>query len=403
MRVHKNRSLPCFVSCVVFSCLISESRSVVAAPPVDGAKVRFKKTSIDSIFRSEGVAVADINGDGKKDIVAGYVWYSAPDWKMNLITDKAPEYDPKGYSNSFCTFADDLNGDNRPDVIVVDFPGTPTWWFENPSDLGQPWTKHVLTPVTNNESPQYLDVDGDGKSDLLCGFNSDAKDPDSDTRQMGFASRSNPPSAIWILKAISGKASPGAKKYDHGLGLGDLNGDGRKDVLCPDGWWEAPASSSESSWKFHANPFGQGAQFQVFDYDGDGDADVITSSPHAYGIWWHEQVSPGKFEKHEIDGTFSQTHSTVLADLNGDGLPDLVTGKRWWAHAAGDPGVDEPAVIYWFELSRENGKPVWIPRQFDHNSGVGTQFEVADVDGDGLLDVVTSNKKGVHFFKQYRD
>jgi hypothetical protein len=173
-------------------------------------------------------------------------------------------------------------------------------------------------------------------------------------------------------------------------------------VLNPDGWWEQPADKSQSPWKFHPVPFGQGAHFQVYDYDGDGDADVITTSPHAYGIWWHEQLPDGTFAKHEIDKSFSQTHATVLVDLNSDGLPDLVTGKRWWAHAKGDPGGDEAAVFFWYELKRENGRPVWIPHQFDHDSGVGTQFEVADVNGDKLPDIIASSKKGVHYFEHVR-
>jgi hypothetical protein len=369
-----------------------------------GAKIRFEKLQLDPVFRSEGVAVADINNDGKLDIVAGYVWYEAPDWKMHTILETAPEYDPRGYSNSFCTFAEDLNGNGWTDIIVVDFPGTPTWWFENPGTTGEPWKRHTLTPVTNNESPQYVDVNGDGELNLLAAYSPNPDEPDGPDRRMAYMKRKEDPYQPWEIVPISAPGAPGTQRYSHGLGLGDVNGNGRNDILCGDGWWEAPESAGETPWKFHPAPFGGlGAQIYAYDFIGNGVSDVLTSSPHAYGMWWHEQVGANEWKTHEIDSSISQLHAVCLADIDGDGLPDIVTGKRWWAHVQGDPGVDDPAVICWYQLVRENGRPQWIRHQFDHDSGVGTQFEVTDVDGDGLLDVVTSNKKGVHVFLQRRD
>ena len=397
----------CSLACLVLmsgTIMLELPRSVRAEETGKSNNIKFEKRQLDEVFRSEGVAVGDFNHDGKQDIAAGYVWYEAPDWKMHAIIEKAPEYQPKGYSNSFCTFAEDINGDGWLDIVVVDFPGTPTWWFENPHNAKGPWKKHTATPVTNNESPQMLDVDGDGKRELIAAFSADPKQPDGPTRQMAYMQYGDDATKVWTIHALSEQEAPGTKKYSHGLGVGDVNGDGRRDFLCAEGWWEAPESSAKQPWTFHAAPFGGlAAQMHVYDYDGDGDADVLSSSPHAFGIWWHEQVAPNKWKTHEIDNSFSQTHGLCLADINGDGLPDFVTGKRWWAHGGRDPGGDQPAVMVWFELSRENGRPVWTPHQFDHNSGVGTQFEVADVDGDGLLDVVTSNKRGVFYFRQVRE
>ncbi len=140
----------------------------------------------------------------------------------------------------------------------------------------------------------------------------------------------------------------------------------------------------------------------VYDFDGDGDADVLTSAAHNIGIWWYEQTKEG-WTQHEIDNSFSQSHALCLADINRDGLPDFVTGKRWWAHGpGGDPNPGDPAVVVWFELSRKDGKPQWKAHRIDDDSGVGTQFEVADVDRDGLLDVVTVNKKGARWFQQQK-
>ena len=102
-------------------------------------------------------------------------------------------------------------------------------------------------------------------------------------------------------------------------------------------------------------------------------------------------------------GVVDEDLGAVLADFNGDGLMDFVTGKRWWAHTSGDPGINEPAILMWFQLSRKEGKPVWTKHVIDEGSGVGIQFVVTDVNGDGLLDVVTSNKKGVYYFEQRRE
>ena len=393
--------------------------SMLAGAAEEGSPVRFRKVVLDPLFRSEGVAVGDYNRDGKLDIAAGYVWFAAPDWKMYVISAEPPvangalrgappHYDPTGYANSFCNFAEDLNGDGWTDLIVVDFPGTPTWWFENPRGIDRPWTRHVLTPVTNNESPDLLDLDGDGQRELIAAFSPDPQQPDGPNRQMAVIKRTADPTAVWQRQAVSVEGAPGTRRYSHGLGVGDINGDGRKDIVSGGGWWEAPEKADGQPWKFHAAIFGEpgaegrAAHIGVQDFDGDGDADLLATSPHAFGIWWHEQQSDGQWQRHLIDNSFSQTHAVCMADINGDGMLDFVTGKRWWAHAKGDPGGDQAAVFCWFEFRRENGKPVWIRHQFDDNSGPGTHFEVADVNGDGRLDIVASSKKGVHYFEQIR-
>src|SRR5262245_21499044 len=90
-----------------------------AAAQNSASAISFKRSVLDTVFRSEGVAVGDFNHDGKQDIAAGTVWYAAPDWKMRLAADTAPVYDPLSYSHAFQTFADDLNGDGWTDLIVV--------------------------------------------------------------------------------------------------------------------------------------------------------------------------------------------------------------------------------------------------------------------------------------------
>jgi len=374
--------------------LMGAAVPTMGADEKSGPKISFKRKAIERKFRSEGVAAGDFNKDGKLDIAASDVYFAAPDWQMHVISEPPREYEPAVYSNSFCDFAEDVNGDGWDDLIVVDFPGKETWWLENPKKDGVAWKRHACVPETNNESPTFVDVDGDGKRELLFG----AAD------RMAYAKPGADPTKAWEITPISGAKAPGTNRFSHGLGLGDVNKDGKQDVVITEGWWQAPTGDAQGEWQFHPQPFGQPcSQMHVYDFDGDGDNDVLSSSAHQTGIWWHEQTPEG-WKTHEIDKSFSQTHAMCLADINGDGLMDFVTGKRWWAHgAAGDPGSDQPAVMVWFELTRDGNRPVWIPHQFDHDSGVGTQFEVVDMNADGLLDVITSNKKGTHYFEQVRE
>ena len=393
-----------FASYAVAMVVVCFFAECAQAQSVSGDRIKFTKTVLDTTFRSEGVAVGDFNKDGKNDIAAGTVWYAAPDWKMHTTGDKAPEHDPMAYSRSFQTFADDLNGDGWADIIVVEFPGDVTSWLENPKKTDAAWPKHVLTRVTNNESPQYVDIDGDQKRDLLAAFSPDPQNVDGPEKRMGFMTRAKDPTQAWDIHAVSAAGAPSTNRFSHGVGLGDVNGDKLADIIVPQGWWEAPSDRRAGDWKFHPGPLGENcAQMYAYDFDGDGDNDVLSSAAHAVGMWWHEQLGEEKWKTHLIDDSFSQTHALCLADINGDGLQDFVTGKRWWAHGPkGDINPDHPAVMCWFELKREGGKPVWTKHQFDHDSGVGTQFEVADVNGDKLLDVVTSNKKGTYYFEQVR-
>jgi hypothetical protein len=380
---------------------------VGAADEKDDTPVRWKKTVISKAFLSEGVAVADVNKDGKMDILTGEVWFEAPDWKPHRIRPGKDDYtngEQNVYSKSFACWAEDLNGDGWPDLIVIGFPGQPCHWYENPQGKDGPWKEHVICKSACNETPLYVDLFGNGKKVLVMGSEG----------QMVWVAPGQDPTKPWEVHPISepGKKAPGSDPFSHGLGVGDINGDGKLDVIVPQGWWEQPAKDDgKTPWKFHPAKLGDAcADMYAYDIDGDGKADVISSSAHNFGIWSFLQ-KPGKdgnpdFVKQDLfPKLFSQSHAMHCVDINGDGLKDLVTGKRFWAHGPkGDADPGGTVVLYWFEAKKSSdGVIKFIPHKIDDDSGIGTQFWVGDFNGDKLPDIVVANKKGVFLFEQMKN
>src|SRR5262245_52182193 len=285
-----------------------------AAKPADETKITWKKTVLDTKFRSEGVAVADVNKDGKIDVLNGEYWYEAPDWKPHEMQPYMDHKDGlRNYSRSFACWCDAFNGDGYPDLIGIDFPGAPCYWMENPkgkaaTDDGKPlhWKKHTIWHSACNETPIYTDLLGNGKRVLVMGFQPKGKETEG---QMAyFTPDPKDPDALWPMHPVSepstppemndgkpvpdtGKESPGTRKFSHGLGVADVNGDGRKDVICTGGWWEQPAKpDGKTPWAFHPANLGAAcADMFTFDVDGDGKNDVISTSAHQFGIWWDKQ------------------------------------------------------------------------------------------------------------------
>jgi hypothetical protein len=326
-------------------------------------------------------------------VLAGTYWYEAPSWTKHRI-HKDTLNPVKGYSTSFINFSMDVNNDGWIDLIRFDQPGATCTWYENPKNREQLWKAHLILATAGIESPALADVDGDGKKDIICN--------DIMAKQViWLKSPVTPGDTSWqrfIISSVPGRAT---NQYTHGLGWGDINNDGRKDVIIKTGWWESPLNVKNADWKFHEASLGEDcANMFVIDADADGDQDVVSSSAHKYGIWWYEQTGGG-WITHEISKLFSQSHALACKDINGDGLPDLISGKRYLAHIEGDPGTHDPSVLYWYEF--KPGKvPQWIPHLIDNNSGIGNNFQVQDINNDKLPDIIVSNKKGVFVFEQVR-
>jgi hypothetical protein len=359
-------------------------------------EVPFEKVILDRDFRAEGCAIADINRDGKPDIVAGDSWYEAPKWEKHIFRTVGKV---RSYRDLRYDYPEDVNGDGWLDVLSVRFDRNVVW-FENPKGKEGQWIERTIGEFDLCEGVFYGDLDGDGKGDFVGPFHPPA---------ICWYESGADPGAPWTRRQIGPRAGD-----RHGIGIGDVDRDGRNDVLTKDGWYEAPEDPREGEWKFREVPLGDCFVIYTYDVDGDGDNDLISSSPHNYGVWWWEQSTtvaevwngnlPKRFEKtawlrHLIDKSFSQAHALALADLDGDGDKDLLSGKRYYAHEGRDPGANEPAVLLWFELQRDNGKVRWIRHEIDDDSGVGYQIAVGDIDGDCNPEIVTCNKKGVFLFR----
>jgi hypothetical protein len=388
----------------------------------------FKKIRLTDKFWAEGANYADFNRDGKMDVVVGPYWYEGPDFhvrhefypanasfkrKKSDGTEETIEGFEGGlgtvnaYSDNFLTFTYDFNGDGWPDVLVYGFPGKEAFWYENPKNRQGHWQRFFALGVVDNESPDLADIDGDGKPDILC----------CSEGYIGYATADwKHPHLPWTFHAVSPKGD--YQRFTHGIGSGDINGDGRVDILEKDGWWEQPASlAKDPVWIKHAFPFAErAAEMCVYDVDGDGLNDVITSlDAHGYGLAWYQQFKTNdqiSFRQHLIlnktpeknaySVSFTQPHSLCLIDVDGDGLKDIVTGKRFWAHGphGADPESDEPAVLYWFQLQRpQKGAAQYLPHLIDSDSGVGTQVVAGFLSNKKFPDIIVGNKKGAFLFE----
>ena len=348
----------------------------------------FKKQQIsDSAY--ESACAADLNNDGELDIVCGEYWFEGPSFKKKhkmceLVTER-------DYYDDFGVYPMDVDGDGYIDIVSGGWFGETLSWRQNPQGKAVMWKVHKIEKVGSIERPCFWDVDGDGYVEVIPNL------------------PKGPLIVFKLIRDAKGKGTGVFKRYEispefqgHGLGFGDINGDGRNDFILAKGWFEAPVKVFEQAWAWHPD-FNVGhasVPILVHDISGDGKNDLIVGMGHNYGLAWWEQGLAGQWSKHDIDTANSQYHEMRLVDLDKDGHLDFVTGKRYHAHSGKDPGADDPVGLYYYTLL--DGRPKGFTIDYGpvgQASGAGIYMWIADVDENGWDDIIAPGKEGLYLFR----
>jgi hypothetical protein len=383
--------------------------------PAETVASRFRMQRINDHYYAWSQAAADINHDGVLDVIAGPYYYLGPNYTTyrEIYPARTINASIQYPNDCWVQLAADFTGDGWPDVLTTSHSGgAGAVLYVNPKGELRRWDSYKVVPTIQTEITLLRDIDGDGKPELVFGGEGQVRYAKPDPAN---------PTGPWIVKSVSDRGMVTA----HGIGVGDINGDGRMDILNGYGWWEQPApGSTQEFWTYHPQAFGRwtrsqpgGSVMAVYDVNGDGLNDVVTGlQAHGRGLAWFEQKREGgksTFVEHMImdDHTtknagnvlFSQLHGSTFADVDGDGIPDFIVGKRYWSHLDDyyDPDPYGPPVLYWYRTVRNSKAPggaEFVPELIHNRSGVGSDVLAVDLNKDGAVDVVTSTNRGTFIF-----
>lgn len=384
--------------------------------PKEATSSRFKVQRINDMFYSWSAAAADFNRDGYMDIVAGPYIYYGPDYTHYQEIFFAQTYNAsREFPETNCQYSFDFNHDGWPDVLIG--AAGPPRILINPKGESRRWDEFDVIKGGVSEVTIFKDIDNDGRPELIYGQDG----------AMWYA-KYDPadPTKPWTTHEIS----PKGYYLPHGIGAGDINGDGRIDIVNPYGWWEQPPPGQDTGlWTFHPQAFARyghrsigvgGSVMAVYDVNGDGLPDVVTSlNAHGFGLGWFEQKRDKNGDISFIDHliaddystidknpgkvAFSELHGSTFADINGDGIPDFIVGKRYWSHLDSyfDPDAYGAPLLYVYMTVRDKKAPGgarFVPELVHNRSGAGSDVTTADLNKDGAIDIITSTDRGTFIF-----
>lgn len=370
-------SLRCLL---VFVALIRSGTPALGQTPLKFVTHRLNPSSEFS-----ACAVFDVDRDGNPDIYCGGFWYRGPDWER-IKTRDVPQI--RGRYDDYSNLPLDVDRDGWLDVISVNYRSSSIFWSRNPGAEGGNWETLLIDQPGPSETGRLYDINGDGQLDLLP----------NGTKFAAWYELQPGSSAAWTRHDLPPEVA------GHGIGFGDLNGDGRGDLVTPRGWFEGPDVTADGRWVYHPDfelPRDCSVPILVTDVDSDGDQDLVFGRGHNLGVYWCEQVHVDgnnvRWQTHAIDTSWSSPHSVMLADLDRDGKLDLIAGKRYWGHDGKDPGEWDPLVVYAYQYSSGAWKRTRLSDE--HGAGFDLDPAVADIDGDGDLDIVGPTRNGLYLLE----
>ena len=356
----------------------------------EAGTIRFRKQMV-AAESFETAGVFDVNKDKQMDIVSGAFWYEGPGFLKRHYIGSPSRFGE--YYDDFSTIPMDVDGDGWTDFITGGWTDSAIYWRRNPGNNKGTWKNIIIGKTGNVETTRAWDIDGDGKQEIVS---------------------NNPGQPLKVFKLnldAQGKGTGTFTAYEiwsrqsHGLGAGDLNNDGRIDLILDNGWLEAPVQPFKQTWIFHPELDLQAASIPIIvtDINGDGANDFIAGKAHDYGLYWYEQSKNADnkrvWKTHPIDLNNSQFHTMEWDDLDNDGKPELITGKRYRAHNNGDPGAKDPLGLYYYQWNGESfTKQIISYGKFGEGKGTGIYFQIADLQNDGRKDVVVAGKEGLFIF-----